>query len=404
MLGATTRSATSGRTENRSAVLSMSFCVAMLIAAEFMPVSLLTPIATDLNATDGMAGQAISVSGLFAVLASLTIANLTARFDRRHVLLGLTVLMLLSLVMIAMAPNFTMLMAARALLGMVIGGFWSLATATVIRLVSADAVPKALGTMYMGNAVATAFAAPIGSYLGGSIGWRGVFWVLVPIVGLNLLWQWRSLPSMPPQKATSIRGQLALLGRRNMRFAMPAVMLTFAGAFSAFTYFRPFLEDVTNASLPQLSLLLFGLGIAGFIGTRGATAALSKHLYGLLRWLPFVMALATIVLLEVGSMLWPVAIALVVWGAVNAAIAVSWSAWIAHGISDQPEAGGGLIIAAIQLAILLGGTLGGTLLDHLSIEATFVGSTILLVLASMIVGDGSRIMPQIIPAYSGKSS
>ncbi len=371
----------------------MSFCVAMLIAAEFMPVSLLTPIATDLSATDGMAGQAISISGLFAVVASLTTAGLTSRIDRRHVFLWLTAVMLLSLVMIAMAPNFMLLMTARALLGVVIGGFWSLATATVGRLVCPDALPKALGTMYMGNAISTAFAAPVGSYLGGIVGWRGVFWALVPIVGLNLLWQWRSLPSMPPQRTTSIRGQLALLGRRNVRYAMPAVMLTFAGAFSTFTYFRPFLEGETHVSSQQLSLLLFCLGMAGFVGTRGASAALGRHLYRLLLWLPLALALVTIVLLEVGSTFWPVAISLIAWGAVNSAIPVSWSAWIAHGVSDQPEAGGALIVAAIQFAILLGGAVGGALLDHLSIGATFVGGTILLVLASVIVGNGDRIKP-----------
>lgn len=393
MSDAMMRSTTSERTKNRSAVFSMSFCVAMLIAAEFMPVSLLTPIATDLSATDGMAGQAISISGLFAVMSSLATASLTARFDRRHVLLSFTFLLLLSLILIACSPSFLILMLARALLGIVIGGFWSLATATLIRLVQAEDVPKALGTMYMGNAIATAFAAPIGSYLGGFIGWRGVFWALVPPVVMALFWQWNSLPSMPSRNATSIREQLALLGRRNMRFAIPAVMLTFAGAFSAFTYFRPFLETQTHVNLMQLSLLLFGLGLAGFVGTRGATALLDKQLYRLLCWLPFAMAFVTLVLLEAGAMLWPVAIALIVWGAVNAAIAVSWSAWIAHGIGDQPEAGGGLIIAAIQLAILLGGTLGGVLLDHLSIQATFMGSTILLVLASVLVGNGSRIKP-----------
>lgn len=389
---------------SRSAVLSMSLCVAMLIAAEFMPVSLLTPIAADLRATDGMAGQAISVSGLFAVLASLTIASITSRFDRRNVLLSLTVVMLVSLVMIAMAPNFTLLMVARALLGIVIGGFWSLATATVTRLVSAEALPNALGTMYMGNAVATAFAAPVGSYLGGLIGWRGVFWALVPIVCFNLFWQWRSLPSMLPQKTTSISGQLALLGRRNVRFAVPAVMLTFAGAFSCFTYFRPFLEGETHVNLPQLSLLLFGLGVAGFIGTRGASTVLGTHLYRLLRWLPFALALITVLLLEVGSMYWPVAISLIAWGAVNSAIPVSWSAWIAHGIGDQPESGGGLIVAAIQLSILLGGAIGGALLDHVSINATFWGGATLLVMASLLVGDGSRIMPKTVPAFSDKKS
>src|SRR5882757_4558434 len=118
-----------------SAVGSMALCVAMLIASEFMPVSLLTPIARDLGATQGMAGQAISVSGLFAVVTSLFIATIAGRFDRRQVLLALTGLMLASLILIAEAPNFGALMVARAVLGITIGGFWSLATATVMRLV-----------------------------------------------------------------------------------------------------------------------------------------------------------------------------------------------------------------------------------------------------------------------------
>ena len=72
-----------------SAVGAMALCVAMLIASEFMPVSLLTPIANDLQATQGMAGQAISISGLFAVIASLCSASLASRFDLRHVLLAM---------------------------------------------------------------------------------------------------------------------------------------------------------------------------------------------------------------------------------------------------------------------------------------------------------------------------
>src|ERR1043165_4579227 len=83
-----------------SAVGSMAMCVTLLIAAEFMPVSLLTPIAHDLHATAGTAGQAISVSGLFAVVTSLLVASVAARFDRRHVLLALTGIMLCSLVLI----------------------------------------------------------------------------------------------------------------------------------------------------------------------------------------------------------------------------------------------------------------------------------------------------------------
>jgi predicted MFS family arabinose efflux permease len=370
----------------------MSFCVAMLIAAEFMPVSLLTPIARDLAASDGMAGQAISISGLFAVLSSLLIVNLAGRFDRKPVLLSLTGLMLASLILTAQAPNFTILMIARSLLGVAIGGFWALATATVIRLVAAQSVASALGTMYMGNAVATAFAAPIGSYLGGLIGWRGVFWLLVPFVVLTLIWQWICLPSMPAQ-ATATGSPLALLRRRNIRFATPAVMLSFAGAFAAFTYFRPFLENVTRLPLPQLSLALFALGLASFIGTAAASRLLKKHLYRLLALLPLALALITLLLLNIGALFWPTVLALVAWGVIYSAIPVCWSAWISDGIHDQPESGGGLIVALIQLAILLGGSLGGALLDHLSIAATFMGAAVLLLLAALIVGNGSRVMP-----------
>jgi predicted MFS family arabinose efflux permease len=374
-----------------SAVGSMSMCVALLIASEFMPVSLLTPIARDLHATNGMAGQAISVSGLFAVVASLLIAHVAARLDRRHVLMGLTSIMLASLVLIASAPNFVVLMLARALLGIAIGGFWALATATIMRLVPAPAVPKALGVLYTGNAVAVAFAAPIGSYVGGLIGWRGVFWVLVPLVLMNLAWQWRSLPSMTSDAARRSANVFLLLKRRNVAFAMTAVMLAFAGAFSTFTYLRPFLETRMGANIPELSLLLLSLGLAGFVGTYAVSRIVGTHLYRLLTALPFALAVVTLTLLVVGHHLWAAAVTLFVWGLLNSAIPVVWSTWLTQGIADEPEAGGGLMVAAIQLAIMLGAAFGGLLLDRVSISATWIGGAALLVFASLAAGSGGRL-------------
>jgi predicted MFS family arabinose efflux permease len=388
---ATTKMPSHSKRQIWSAVGSMALCVAMLIASEFMPVSLLTPIAHDLGATEGMAGQAISISGLFAVITSLFIATIAGRFDGRHVLIGLTGLMLSSLILIAVAPNFGVLMAARALLGVVTGGFWSLATATVMRLVSEDSVPKALGVIYTGNAVASAFAAPIGSYLGGIMGWRGVFWAMVPIAVVNLIWQWLSLPAMPPQRFNSVGNVFGLLKRRNIAFAMLGVMLTFAGSFATFTYLRPFLETYTQVSLPQLSLLLLGLGLAGFAGTYGASALIGRHLYSLLSGLPMALAAVTLGLLATGHFLWGAATMMIAWGTLSSAIPVAWSTWLSRGIRDEPESGGGLMVAAIQLSIMLGAAIGGLLLDHISIAATLIGGTILLALASLIVGNGERI-------------
>jgi predicted MFS family arabinose efflux permease len=302
--------------------------------------------------------------------------------------------MMVSLLLIAIAPDFGVLMVARALLGITIGGFWALSTATVMRLVPAESVPKALGAMYTGNAVATTFAAPIGSYLGDIIGWRGVFWGLVPLVMLNLAWQWISLPSMPARAAKPVGTIVGLLRRRHVAFAMLGVMLSFAGAFAAFTYFRPFLESYTHVTAPQLSLLLLSLGVAGFAGTYGASALLERHLYALLRWLPLMLAGVTLALLGVGTLLVPTAVALVAWGTLNSAIPVCWSTWLSKGIRDEPESGGGLIVAAIQLSIMLGAALGGLLLDHVSIAATLIGGALLLVVASLIVGNGKRLKPR----------
>ena len=130
-----------------SAVFAMSLCVFVLIASEFMPVSLLSPIAHDLQLTEGQAGQAISVSGVLAVVTSLFITVLAGKLDRRIILIALGALLVVSGTVVALAPTFLVLMIGRALLGIAIGGFWSMSAATVMRLVPAASVPRGLAIL-----------------------------------------------------------------------------------------------------------------------------------------------------------------------------------------------------------------------------------------------------------------
>lgn len=133
------------------------------------------------------------------------ITTAAGTLNRKAVLVVLTAFMLLSLVLVAAAPNFTVLMVGRALRGICIGGFWALATAMIMRLVPATEVPKARALMYGGQAIAAAFAAPIGSYFGGIFGWRAVFWVLTPMVAVNLVWHVVArYPPCPP-----VRGRMS---------------------------------------------------------------------------------------------------------------------------------------------------------------------------------------------------
>jgi predicted MFS family arabinose efflux permease len=209
-----------------------------------------------------------------------------------------------------------------------------------------------------------------------------------------MIWQSISLPNMPPQAANPVSKLLQLLKRRNVAFAMLGVMLTFAGAFTTFTYLRPFLETRTHVTLPELSLLLLGLGLAGFLGTSLATATVKNHLYLLLGLLPVLLTGATLWMLMTQHVLWSVALAMIAWGTINSAIPVCWSTWLSQGIRDEPESGGGLLVGAIQLSIMSGGALGGYLLDRTSITGTFLAGCALLLLSSVVVGRGSRLRPQ----------
>lgn len=222
-------------------VYAMALCSFVLVAAEFMPVSLLTPMATDLRLTEGQAGQTISICSVAALFASLTIRKLAGSMDRRRVLLFLTALLTISGPLVAFAPNFAVLMSGRVLVGVALGGFWSLSAATSMRLVPAPSVPKALAVISAGTAIAGTVAAPLGSFPGSLIGWRGAFFCIIPLALMAFLWQVRSLPRLPSQRRATPVGILGLLRRPPVAVGFFGAMVFFAGQYSIFTYLRPYL-------------------------------------------------------------------------------------------------------------------------------------------------------------------
>ncbi|MGO4523356.1 MFS transporter [Microvirga sp. 2MCAF35] len=368
-----------------SAVFALTLCVATLIASEFMPVSLLTPIASDLGVSEGGAGQAIAISGLFAVLTSLSISWLTRGIDRRSVLLGLTLLMMISGAMVGFAPNPAIFMAGRALVGIVIGGFWSMSAATVMRLVPEAQVPRALGLLNGGNALAVTVAAPLGSFLGQYIGWRGAFFAVVPLAAVTLVWLFVSLPSMPVTKVRT-GTVFRVLRRQNVPLGMAAVSLFFMGQFVLQTYLRPFLETVTGVNTSVLSLILLVIGAAGIVGTSLIGFLLKARLYSLLVILPLVMAAIAGALMLLGHSPFATTSLLAMWGFVGTAAPVGWWTWLSKALPDDAEAGGGLMVAVVQLAIALGASSGGLLFDHEGYQATFAFSALVLVMGAAVAG------------------
>lgn len=321
-----------------SGVFAMTLCVFVLIASEFMPVSLLTLIAHDLHVTEGLAGQGIAVSGALAVLTSLTISRITGDLNRKYLLLGLTALMAISGIVITIAPDYPVYMLGRALIGIVIGGFWSMSAATAIRLVPKQHVPRALAIFNGGNALATVVAAPLGSYLGTTIGWRGAFLCLVPLAIAAFIWQWVSLPPMESDKTQKPqRSVLRLFSVAIVPTGLLACGLFFMGQFALFTYVRPFLESVTRVGPSDLSLILLAIGVAGFVGTMIVSTFLNTIFYKTLIMIPLLMAAITGALLLVGHHIWAVAVLLSLWGLLATAAPTGWWTWIARALLSTTD-------------------------------------------------------------------
>ncbi|TQI80874.1 putative MFS family arabinose efflux permease [Serratia fonticola] len=370
-----------------SGVFAMTLCVFVLIASEFMPVSLLTPLAGDLQVSEGMAGQGIAISGAFAVFASLFISALAGNINRKTLLLGLTAIMGVSGVIIALAQNYVIYMIGRALIGVVVGGFWSMSAATAMRLVPSNKVPRALAIFNSGNALATVVAAPLGAYLGAVIGWRATFFCLMPMATIAFIWQWFSLPSLPVESRTDSKpfAIFMLFKRRIVLLGMLGIGLFFMGQFTLFTYVRPFLETVTHVNVSTVTLILLVVGVAGFIGTTLISLVLKRGFYRTLVIIPLLMAAIALLLIVFGHTTTAVIALLGCWGLIATAAPVGWWTWVPRTFPTNAEAGGGLMVAMIQLSIALGSTTGGLLFDHQGYEYTFIASALLLLISSGLI-------------------
>jgi predicted MFS family arabinose efflux permease len=158
---------------------------------------------------------------------------------------------------------------------------------------------------------------------------------------------------------------------------MLALALLFAGQFALFTYLRPFLEQVTQLAASPLSLVLLAMGVAGLVGTVLIGRFIRLSLKAVLSVAPLLMAAIALALIVAGPNMWATAALLAAWGLVGTALPVAWWTWLGRTLPNDADAGGGLMVAVIQLAITAGATAGGLLFDFGGHAATFLVAVLL---------------------------
>lgn len=346
-----------------SAVVSLSLGVFALVTAEFLPASLLTPVAADLGISDGAAGQAVTATALVAAIAGPAVVMCTGKIDRRRVVWGLSLLLVLSNLLAAVAANIWVLIAARVLLGIALGGVWSLAAALALRLVPSRLLPRAMMIIFTGVSAATVCAPALGAYLGDIMGWRATFLAAAGISIAALLAQLTTLPRLPPADAPSLDTFGLLLRRPAIRTGLVTVILVISGHFSGFTYVRPFLEQVARFDVRMISLVLLAFGIGGFFGNLAGGFIAERSARMAVGLAALLLSATAFLLLSYGAVPALAFAATATWGFAFGAVPVSFQTWNTQSAPDHAETAGALLVTTFQIAIALGAMAGGLLVD-----------------------------------------
>jgi predicted MFS family arabinose efflux permease len=346
------------------AVLSIALGSFAFVTTEYMPVGVLPAIATDLGVTPGTAGLMTTTPGIIAALAAPLLLLAAGRLNRRLILLLLSVALVASNAVSALAPNFATMLVGRALLGVSLGGFWTVALGVSGQIVSEDDSARASATIFMGITLATVVGVPLGTFIAAWWSWRVSFTATAALALAAWLLQAMLLPDLAPRAAPRLADFGRMLARATVLRSLLLVALLFGAHFCAYTYIAPFLEVDAVLGATWVTALLLGFGIVGFLSNFVASAFVKSH--------PRISLFATTALVIASLLALPafahvagaVVAGVLAWGLAYGAIPLCLSVWMQMTSPRQPEAASALFVSAVQTAIAAGSLVGGIAVDH----------------------------------------
>ncbi|MGA4996188.1 MFS transporter [Nonomuraea bangladeshensis] len=231
---------------NWLAVTALMLGIFAIVTSEILPIGLLTAIGADFGISDGITGLTMALPGIVAAVAAPTVTLTTARLDRRVMLCALMVVLAVADVLAAVATSYGVMLISRVLVGLTIGGFWSIGAGLAGRLMPPHAVGTATAVIFSAVPLGSVLGVPAGTLIGDLAGWRTAFLVLAALAVLVLAALLMLLPPLPAHQATTPRVLLDLLRTRGAGIALSATFLIVLAHFGTYTYVTPFLQDVTG--------------------------------------------------------------------------------------------------------------------------------------------------------------
>ena len=248
-------------------VFAFSLSAFIFNTTEFVPVALLSDIALSFEMETAIVGLMITVYAWMVFLGSLPLMLLTAKVERKKLLLSIFSLFIISHILSVVAWNFWVLLISRIGIALAHAIFWSITASLVIRVAPKDKKQQALGLLALGSSLAMILGLPLGRLIGQSLDWRSSFAVIGIIATLVMLLMWKLLPHLPSKNAGSLASIPVLMKRPLLVGIYLLVMMIISGHFTTYSYIEPFAIKVSQFAPEIATMMLFIFGLAGVAGS-----------------------------------------------------------------------------------------------------------------------------------------
>ena len=369
------------------ALLALAMTGFICIVTETLPAGLLPLISEGLTISPSMAGQMVTAYALGSVLAVIPMTIATRGWRRRNVLLLTIVGFLVFNSITALSSHYGVTLVARFFAGVAAGLAWSLLAGYARRMVEPEQQGKALALAMVGTPIALSLGVPLGTWLGGLVGWRSTFGLMSVLTLLLIVWVLVKVPDYPPQPAHQRLPLRNVLTTPGVRPVLAVVISWMLAHNILYTYIAPFIAPAGMADRVDLVLLVFGIAaLAGIWLT-------AKLVEPLLRT-TVLLSLATFAVVCValgfgGGMPEVIYVGVAVWGLTFGGAATLLQTALADAAGDGADVALSLNVVAWNSAIAGSGVVGGVLLDRWGVAA-FPWAMLALVAIGFAIAWGAR--------------
>lgn len=257
-----------------SLILLMSIATGLAVASNYYAQPLLDTIARNFSLSASTAGFIVTAAQLGYAAGLLFLVPLGDMFERRMLIVSMTLLAAGGMLITASSQSLGML-----ILGTALTGLFSVVAQILVPLAATLATPdkrgKVVGTIMSGLLLGILLARTVAGLLANLGGWRTVFWVASILMALMAIALWRGLPKMKSDTHLNypqLLGSVFSLFTHDKLLRTRAMLgcLTFAN-FSILWTSMAFLLAAPPFNYSEGMIGLFGLaGTAGALGARPA--------------------------------------------------------------------------------------------------------------------------------------